>query len=83
LKPGILRDLEVDRTRLAEGIAAEVPTLSIAGDFVLKTDGTVPVECTKVPGARSIVLPGVPHAALRRNPAVIDSIKSFWNSLRK
>lgn len=75
---GMARDLGVSRRTLAEAIATQIPTLVIAGDVDGGSDGTIPVESTKVFGAEFVLLPGVSHAALRNHPAVSVAIQKFW-----
>ncbi len=75
---GMARDLGVNRRVLAEAIAAQIPTLVIAGDIDGGSDGTIPVTSTKVFGADFVLLPGVSHAALRNHPAVAVAIQKFW-----
>jgi pimeloyl-ACP methyl ester carboxylesterase len=75
---GIAADLGVNRKPIAEAIAAQIPTLVIAGDIDQGSDGTVPVECTKVPNAQFVRLPQLSHSALRNHPLVASVIREFW-----
>lgn len=75
---GMARDLGMNRRALAEAIAAHISTLVIAGDIDGGSDGTIPVESTKVFGAEFVLLPGVSHAALKQHPAVAVAIQKFW-----
>lgn len=75
---GMARDLGVNRRTLAEAIAAQIPTLVIAGDIDGGSDGTIPVSSTKIFGAEFVLLSGVAHAALRNHPAVAVAIQEFW-----
>lgn len=75
---GIARDLGLSRRGLAEAVAAQIPTLVIAGDVDGGSDGTIPVESTKVFGAEFICLPNVSHAAMRNHPLVGSAIQQFW-----
>ncbi len=75
---GMARDLGVNRRILAEAIAAQIPTLVVAGDTDGGSDGTITVESTKVFGAEFVLLPGVSHAALKQHPAVAQAIQKFW-----
>ncbi|HEY9881719.1 MAG TPA: lysophospholipase [Leptolyngbyaceae cyanobacterium] len=75
---GIAADLGKSRCAIAEKIAAQVPTLVIAGDIDHGSDGTVMVECTKFPHAQFVRLPGLSHAVLRNHPAVTSIINEFW-----
>lgn len=78
---GIARDLGRNRRRLAEAVAAKIPTLVIAGDADGGSDGTIPIASTQVRGAKFVCLPGVAHAALRTHPTVATTIAIFWAHL--
>lgn len=75
---GIARDLGQNRRPIAEAIAAQIPTLIIAGDSDHGSDGTVPVTATQVAGAQHVILPGLAHATLKDHPAVGEIIQQFW-----
>jgi pimeloyl-ACP methyl ester carboxylesterase len=75
---GIAADLGRDRRPLASRIAAAIDTLSIAGDVDGGSDGTIPVESTRVPNAQFVRLGGINHAALRYHPRVVEQIRQFW-----
>ncbi|EKQ67028.1 putative hydrolase or acyltransferase of alpha/beta superfamily [Leptolyngbyaceae cyanobacterium JSC-12] len=75
---GIARDLGINRRKIAEAIAAKIPTLVIAGDIDNGSDGTVTVQCTKIFGAEFLRLPGIHHAALKNHPTVAEAIRQFW-----
>lgn len=75
---GIARDLGTNRESIAETIAAQIPTLVIAGDIDGGSDGTVNVECTKFAKARFICLQGLSHAVLRDHALVAETICDFW-----
>ena len=77
---GIARDLGRNRRALAERIAAEVPTLIIAGNYVEGSDGIVPVECTKFNCASYVAVPGINHDQMKRHPVVGEIIQQFWQS---
>ena len=77
---GIARDLAVNRRRLAETIAAQIPTLVIAGDLAQGSDGTIPVESTKIDQAQFICLSGLAHAALKTHPGLVPIIHRFWDN---
>ncbi len=77
---GIAADLGTNRKPMAEQIAAEIPTLVIAGDLDEGSDGTVPISCTRFPNAHFICLPGLSHPALRNDAAVIGTIQQFWEN---
>jgi pimeloyl-ACP methyl ester carboxylesterase len=75
---GIAADLGQDRRPLATELAAGVRTLVLAGDVDGGSDGTIPVESTKVPGAQFQVLKGLNHPTLRHHPRVVEAIAGFW-----
>jgi pimeloyl-ACP methyl ester carboxylesterase len=75
---GIAADLGKTRCAIAEPIAAQIPTLIIAGDLDGGSDGTVPVACTQFANAQFLCLPGLSHAAMRNHPAVASVIQEFW-----
>jgi pimeloyl-ACP methyl ester carboxylesterase len=76
---GIARDLGVNRKAIAESVASEIPTITIAGDIGGGGDGTVPVHCTKVHKAQFICLEGLSHATMRNHERVAVVIRDFWN----
>ncbi|PNW56633.1 UNVERIFIED_CONTAM: alpha/beta hydrolase [Euhalothece sp. KZN 001] len=75
---GVARELAKNRQSLAETIAKDIPTLSIASNYFLATDGTISVRSTQFQYAKCICLSGVSHADLRIDPQVINSIREFW-----
>ena len=75
---GIARDLGKNRRPIAEAIAAQLPTLVIAGDVDGGSDGTVTVESTKVFGAEFVYLAGLSHPTLRNHALVASAIRRFW-----
>lgn len=75
---GIARDLGANRRAIAEPIAAEIPTLVIAGDVDGGSDGTITVGSTRFCHAHFVCLPGLAHAAMRNHPAVAGAIQQFW-----
>jgi pimeloyl-ACP methyl ester carboxylesterase len=75
---GIARDLGKNRRPRAEAIAAEIPTLSIAGDIARGSDGTVPIEATKFRRARLVCIQGLKHAAMKNHPAIAQAVRDFW-----
>lgn len=75
---GIAADLGKNRRPLAEKIAVQIPTLAIAGDIDGGSDGTIPIESTKVAQAQFVCLPGLDHASLRNHPKVVSTILAFW-----
>jgi pimeloyl-ACP methyl ester carboxylesterase len=75
---GIARDLGKNRRDLATTIASNIPTLSIASDIGLGTDGLVTVANTKFDRANWILISGIRHAWLKCHPQVADLITKFW-----
>ncbi|MGK7898350.1 MAG: alpha/beta fold hydrolase [Xenococcus sp. (in: cyanobacteria)] len=75
---GTARDLGKNRRELAIKIAQNIPTLAIAGDLGLGTDGMVTVDNTKFAHSKFICVRGGAHAALKRNSQLIPIIKEFW-----
>jgi len=76
---GIASELARNRQTLAESLAQEIPTLSIASNYFLGTDGTISVRSTQFKNAKCILLSRVSHADLRICPQVIASIQDFWS----
>lgn len=74
---GIARDLGRNRRDLAARIAAQIPTLVIAGDIDGGSDGTVLVQTTGCDFAQFVTLP-YSHPALKNHPALIPVIRQFW-----
>lgn len=74
---GIARDLGRNRRDLAAEIAAQIPTLVIAGDIDGGSDGTVLVQTTRCDFAQCVTLP-YSHPALKNHPALIPVIQRFW-----
>ncbi|KPQ36644.1 MAG: Uncharacterized protein with an alpha/beta hydrolase fold [Phormidesmis priestleyi Ana] len=77
---GIARDLGTNRRAIAEKIAAEVPTLIIAGNYDAGSDGIVPVECTKFHRASYVEINNINHARMKQHPAVASIIQQFWQN---
>lgn len=77
---GIARDLGINRRRLAEAVAAVIPTLVIAGNSSGRDDSTVTVDSTRLRTAHFVCLPGLKHPLLRNHPAVAAIIRHFWHS---
>jgi len=76
---GIATDLGTCRRSLAERIAREVPTLSIAGDVGGSHDGTIPVQSTQFLFAGHCVIGGLRHEVLKNHDRVVEVIRSFWS----
>lgn len=77
---GVARDLGKNRRGMAEAIAAQIPTLVIAGNTDGGSDGTVILGATQFRYAHFVELPGVSHPALRNHPRVAAAILEFWSS---
>jgi pimeloyl-ACP methyl ester carboxylesterase len=77
---GIARDLGKNRRNLAVAIASQIPTLSIASDIGLGTDGLVTIPNTKFDRANWMLVSGIRHAALKCHPQVGGLIAEFWNA---
>lgn len=75
---GIAKDLGQNRRPLAERIAANIPTLTMMSDIGNASDGVVPLACSQFQNARSIVLKGIYHDALKRHPQVTQTIRDYW-----
>ncbi len=75
---GIAKDLGTNRRAMAERIAAEVPTLVIAGDYDGGSDGVVPVECTRFHRSSYVEVNDIRHDQMKKHPAVADIIRQFW-----
>lgn len=76
---GVAKDLALNRQPLAETIAQTIPTLSIASNYLLGTDGTISVRSTQFQHAEWVCVSGISHADLRIAPPVITNIRQFWN----
>ncbi|NBD34062.1 MAG: alpha/beta hydrolase [Cyanobacteria bacterium] len=76
---GVAKELATNRKKLAETIAKAIPTLSIASNYFLGTDGTISVRSTQFQHAQCICISGVSHADLRIDSQVITNIRQFWN----
>lgn len=75
---GIATDLGVNRKAIATQIAAQIPTLSIAGNYDGGSDGVVPLESSRFPHTQFVQIPGVSHPSLRSHPSVASTIRDFW-----
>ncbi|WP_019509454.1 alpha/beta fold hydrolase [Pleurocapsa sp. PCC 7319] len=76
---GMARDLGKNRRGIAEKIAQKIPTLSVASDINLGSDGLVTVENTKFAHANWTLISGIPHAAMKCHPEMIPLIQNFWS----
>jgi hypothetical protein len=74
---GIARDLGINRRKIGERVAREIPILIIAGDIDNGSDGTVLIETTKFAGAKFICT-NIAHAILKNHPSLVEIIRDFW-----
>ena len=77
---GTAKCLGKNRRAIAETIAQQIPTLSVASDLDGGTDGLVTVENTKFNYANWQLVNRIPHSAMRYHPQMIPIIKSFWSN---
>ena len=75
---GMARDLGKNRRSIAETIARNIPTLSIAGNINGRSDGMVNLTTTQFNYCQFVCLSGIPHATLKRHPRLIPIIQEFW-----
>lgn len=75
---GTARDLGHNRRSLAAKIAQKIPTLSVASDIGMGTDGLVTVENTKFDYANWQLTLGIPHSAMRYHPRMVSIMQNFW-----
>ena len=75
---GTAKCLGQNRRSLAEKIAQKIPTLSVASDLNLGTDGLVTVENTKFDYANWLLISKMPHAAMKYHPDMIPIMHEFW-----
>lgn len=79
---GTAAALGKNRRDMAEKIARQIPTLSVASDTGMGTDGLVTVENTKFDYANWLLISGIPHSAMRYHPDMIPIIQNFWTNPR-
>ena len=77
---GTAKDLGKNRRDIAEKIARQIPTLSVASDTGMGTDGLVTVENTKFDYANWLLISGIPHSAMRYHPEMIPILQNFWKN---
>ena len=75
---GIAGDLGKNRRHLAEKIARNIPTLTIASNLDSGSDGLVTLETTKFSYCQFVCVQGIAHSALRYHPRVVPIIQNFW-----
>ena len=71
------RDLVVDRSATASRVAAAVPTISVAGDLILASDGAITCRSARVDGARFVCLPRESHPGLIRSDRVVRLVRAY------
>ena len=75
---GTAADLGKNRRSLAEKIAQQIPTLSVASNLGMGTDGLVTVENTKFNYANWLEVSGIPHDAMRYHEEMLPVMQDFW-----
>ncbi len=79
---GTARDLGKNRRDLAEKLAQQIPTLSVASDIGMGTDGLVTVENTKFNYGNWLLISGIAHSAMKYHPDLIPVMQNFWANPR-
>lgn len=77
---GIARDLGKNRRLIAEKIAQNIPTLTIAGELGFGSDGLVTLAATKFNYCQFVSVSGIVHAALKCHPRLVPIIQDFWQT---
>ncbi|MEL6929161.1 MAG: lysophospholipase [Cyanobacteria bacterium J06600_6] len=77
---GTAADLGRNRRLMASKIARQVPTLSVASDIGMGTDGLVTVENTKFDYSNWVLISDVPHSAMRHDSRMIPIMQRFWEN---
>ena len=77
---GTAADLGKNRRAMAEKIARYIPTLSVASDTGMGTDGLVTVENTKFDYANWQLLSGIAHSAMRYHADMMPIMQNFWRN---
>ncbi len=75
---GTARDLGKNRRHIAEKIARTIPTLSVASETGMGSDGLVTVENTKFDHSNWLLISGISHNAMRYHPEMISLVQNFW-----
>ncbi|MGK7923917.1 MAG: lysophospholipase, partial [Spirulina sp.] len=76
---GIAKDLSVNRRKMTEEIAKEIPTSIVAGDIDGGSDGTIVVGATQCDRAQFLTVP-ISHPDLKNHPSLIPLIQTFWEN---
>ncbi len=79
---GSAADLGKNRRKLAEHLAQKIPTLAVASDIGMGTDGLVTLENTKFDYANWQLVSGIAHSAMRYHPEMMAIIQTFWANPR-
>jgi pimeloyl-ACP methyl ester carboxylesterase len=75
---GTAADLGKNRRAMAEKIAQYIPTLSVASDLGMGTDGLVTVENTKFDYANWLLISNIAHSAMRHHAEMLPIMQNFW-----
>jgi Serine aminopeptidase, S33 len=75
---GTARDLGKNRRAMAEKIAQHIPTLSVASDLGMGTDGLVTVENTKFDHGNWLLISDIAHSAMRYHAEIVPILQEFW-----
>jgi pimeloyl-ACP methyl ester carboxylesterase len=75
---GTAKDLGKNRRAMAEKIAQQIPTLSVASDLGKGTDGLVTVENTKFDHANCLLISNIAHSAMKWHRDVLPILQDFW-----
>lgn len=77
---GTARDLGKNRRAIAEKIAQHIPTLSVASDVGMGTDGLVTVENTKFDYANWLLVSDIAHSAMKYHNDMMPIMQDFWTN---
>lgn len=75
---GTAGDLGKNRRPLAEKIAQQIPTLSVASDIGMGTDGLITVENTKFAYGNWLKISGITHNAMKYHRDIMPILQDFW-----
>ena len=75
---GTAAALGKNRRAIAEKIARQIPTLSVASDTGGGTDGLVTVENTKFSYSNWLLVADIPHSAMRYDSRMVPILQNFW-----
>jgi pimeloyl-ACP methyl ester carboxylesterase len=77
---GTAKDLGKNRRAMAEKIAQQIPTLSVASDLGKGTDGLVTVENTKFDHANCLLISDIAHSAMKWHRDMLPILQDFWTN---